>query len=68
MLYLAQRAMGMSADGISTYSMPISRGGYYQHPDPQKIEEMIREIYSVQPAPEAPEDAAGEENAAEGSD
>jgi LCP family protein required for cell wall assembly len=67
MLYLAQRAMGMSADSISTYSMPISEGGYYQHPDPQKIEEIIREIYSVQPEPETPEDAAGEEPAKENS-
>jgi LCP family protein required for cell wall assembly len=57
MLYLAQKAMGMSADSISTYSMPFTEIDTYVHPDVAKIEEMIREIYSVDPGPTVPKDA-----------
>jgi LCP family protein required for cell wall assembly len=59
MLYLAQKAMGMSADSVSTYVLPHKLGKYI-YPDAQKIEEMIREIYSVQPEPAAAEGASEE--------
>jgi LCP family protein required for cell wall assembly len=66
MLYLAQKAMGMSADSVSTYLLP-HKNGKYIYPDAQKTEEMIREIYAMQPEPIAPEGVAeGEEEDAEG--
>jgi anionic cell wall polymer biosynthesis LytR-Cps2A-Psr (LCP) family protein len=64
MLYLAQKAMDMSADSVSTYVLP-HKSGKYIYPDTQKIEEMIREIYSVQPEPAAAEGAPGKEETAE---
>ncbi|MDR2355639.1 MAG: LCP family protein [Clostridiales Family XIII bacterium] len=59
MLYLAQKAMGMSAESISTYMLPYKADAKYIYPDTKKIEEMIREIYSVQPEQPALEDASG---------
>jgi LCP family protein required for cell wall assembly len=60
MLYLAQKAMGMSEEGIETYMLPYKADARYLYPDTQKIEEMIREIYSVQPEQPALEDASEE--------
>jgi LCP family protein required for cell wall assembly len=61
MLYLAQKAVGMPADSISTYTLP-HRGDpnppYYCYPKTKEIEEMIREIYSVQPEPVAEDEGA----------
>jgi LCP family protein required for cell wall assembly len=66
MLYLAHKAMGMSAENISTYMMPYKADSTkYIYPDAKKTEEMIREIYSVQPERPAPEDDPGEEAAGE---
>ena len=63
MLYLAQKAMGMSGESISTYMLPYRDAAAYIYPDTKKIEEMIREIYSVQPEQTAPEGVSGEESA-----
>jgi LCP family protein required for cell wall assembly len=60
MIYLAQKALGMSEERISTYTMPYSNVDAYVHPDVEKIEEIIREIYSVPPEQTVPEDAEGE--------
>ncbi|MDR2295784.1 MAG: LCP family protein [Clostridiales Family XIII bacterium] len=74
MLYLARKAMGASEESISTYMLPYKADAKYIYPDTKKIEEMIREIYSVQPERTVPEDASdadaagesAERNAAEG--
>ncbi|MDR2088564.1 MAG: hypothetical protein LBP73_04335, partial [Clostridiales Family XIII bacterium] len=66
MLYLAQKAMGMSEESISTYTLPHKSDAKYLYPDTMGIEEIIREIYSVQPEPIAPEGAPGEEADEEG--
>jgi LCP family protein required for cell wall assembly len=61
MVYLAQKALGMSADRISAYTMPYTATSPYVYPDVDKIDEMIREIYSVPLEDEPlPEDEAGE--------
>jgi LCP family protein required for cell wall assembly len=62
MLYLAQKAMGMSETGISTYMLPHT-GNTPLYPDTKKIEEMIREIYSVEPEPAVPDELSGGEGA-----
>ncbi|MDR2131942.1 MAG: LCP family protein [Clostridiales Family XIII bacterium] len=62
MLYLAQKAMGMSPESISTYVLP-HKSAYFLYPDTIKIEEMIREIYSVRPEPITPDGVSGEEDA-----
>jgi LCP family protein required for cell wall assembly len=62
MLFLAQKVIGMSSDDISTYTMPgnpMSVAPYYVYPDTMEIENLIREIYSLQPEqPETSTDAA----------
>jgi anionic cell wall polymer biosynthesis LytR-Cps2A-Psr (LCP) family protein len=63
MIYLARKAMGMSEDRISTYTMPYTGGSPHLYPDTKKIEDIIREIYSVPPEPTVPEDAEGEDAA-----
>ena len=53
MLYLVQKTLGMSGDNIRTHIMPgraIPDPPYYVYPDAKKIEDMIREVYSIAPA------------------
>jgi LCP family protein required for cell wall assembly len=64
MLYLAQKALGMSEDSISTYTMPFT-GDTPVYPNTKKIEEIIREIYSVPPEPTGPEGADDEDAVAD---
>jgi hypothetical protein len=48
--------------------MPYSTVDRFVHPDVVKIEEIIREIYSVPPEPTVPEDAEGESTDGEAAD
>ncbi|QIB68186.1 LCP family protein [Aminipila butyrica] len=51
-LGLATKAVGISADNITTHTLPNNpdpEPPFYVYPDKEKIEEMIRTIYSVEP-------------------
>ncbi|WP_312094941.1 LCP family protein [Aminipila sp.] len=48
---LATKGVGISGDSISTYTLPNNPDPdppYYVYPDTDKIQEMVRQIYSVQ--------------------
>lgn len=50
-LGLATKAVGISGDSISTYTLPNNpdpNPPFYVYPDKEKTEDMIRQIYSVQ--------------------
>jgi LCP family protein required for cell wall assembly len=52
MLYLAGKVAGMSGDSIETHIMPgeyMTEEPWYVYPDTAGIEELIREIYSLEP-------------------
>jgi LCP family protein required for cell wall assembly len=51
MLYLVQTVVGMSADSISTYVLPVKTAADdpYVYPQTSLIEDMMREIYSLAP-------------------
>ncbi|MDR1247379.1 MAG: LCP family protein [Clostridiales Family XIII bacterium] len=66
MIYLARKALGMSEERISTYTMPYGKVDAYVHPDVEKIEEIIREIYSVPLESTVPESEDGENADADG--
>ena len=58
-LYLAGKAIGIDAENIKTYQLPV-RGGNIQ-PDKEKIAEMLTEIYSLE-AIGGEEEEEGEED------
>ena len=62
-LYLAGKAAGITGDDITTYQMPGDADPnppYYVYPKDEEIEEMLREIYSIEETKEADGESSAE--------
>ena len=56
-LYLATKAIGISGEDITTYTLPNKYEGVYVRTDVQGVSDMLTEIYSMAPEPDETDEA-----------